>query len=59
MKENSVFYDLRPGPSHSMITAIEEDENGDLWLGTFNGITCKRKNSFTVYRQMNRHNFNT
>ncbi len=53
VKENSIFYDLRSGPSHSMITSIATNGDGDLWLGTYNGITSKRKNSFKTYHQLN------
>ena len=47
-----VFYDLRKGPSHSMINAMAYDDENNLWLGTYDGFGCKSPNYFSAHRSI-------
>ncbi len=37
------FYNLQPGPMHSMTITINKDKNNNLWLGSFDGLTKKQQ----------------
>jgi ligand-binding sensor domain-containing protein len=49
-KQYYSFYDLRNGPSHSMINAMEYDDENHLWLGTYDGFGFKDEEKFMAYR---------
>ena len=51
--ENSLFYDLSKGPTHSMVTMIANDEKDQTWLATFDGLGLKINHDFKDYRFVN------
>ena len=51
--ENSFFYDLSKGPTHSMLTMIANDEKDQTWLATYDGLGQKINNDFRDYRFVN------
>ena len=51
--ENSLFYDLSKGPTHSMVTMIANDEKAHTWIATYDGLGQKINNGFNAYRSVN------
>ncbi len=51
--ENSIFYDLRSGPTHSMITTIQKTPTNEIWFGTFDGLGRFNNGKFQAFRTLN------
>jgi ligand-binding sensor domain-containing protein/two-component sensor histidine kinase len=51
--ENSLFYDLRKGPTHSMVNMIANDDKDHTWLATYDGLGRKIDHGFNAYRSVN------
>ncbi|HKZ66481.1 MAG TPA: triple tyrosine motif-containing protein, partial [Chitinophagaceae bacterium] len=50
------FYDLRSGPGNSMIINIQMDDEHNLWLGSYDGLTKKTKDGFEAVKAFNGKN---
>ncbi len=50
------FYDLRGGPANSMTINIQMDDERNLWLGSYDGLSKKINNSFHIIRTLNGKN---
>jgi ligand-binding sensor domain-containing protein/two-component sensor histidine kinase len=51
--ENSLFYDLSKGPTHSMVNMIANDEKDHTWFATYDGLGQKIDHNFNAYRSVN------
>lgn len=51
--ENSLFYDLSKGPTHSMVNMIASNEKNEIWFATFDGLGQKKDHSFKDHRFIN------
>ncbi|HEU4860915.1 MAG TPA: triple tyrosine motif-containing protein, partial [Chitinophagaceae bacterium] len=51
--ENSLFYDLSKGPTHSMVNMIACNEKNEIWFATFDGLGQKKEHSFKDHRFVN------
>lgn len=51
--ENSLFYDLSKGPTHSMVNMIANDDKDHTWIATYDGLGQKIDRNFNAYRSVN------
>ncbi len=54
--EHYEFYDLRSGPVNSMTINMLMDDEANLWLGSYDGLSKKTNNGFQVIRVLNGRN---